>query len=287
MKEIVIISGKGGTGKTSITAAITALKADKCVAADCDVDAADMHLLLDPDFANETEFFSGYLAHINQDKCTKCGKCKRICQFNAIELNNNEFSVNELDCEGCGYCANVCPVTAIKMSDALVGHYYTSKTRFNNTLVHAKLDIGADNSGKLVTKVKETAREQAKNQQKPYLIIDGTPGIGCTVTASLTGADHTVIVTEPTISAFWDMKRVIEVAKQLNITTSCIINKADLNNQITNDIKQFLAENNIPLIGKIGYINGFTDALKNKQTIVETDKDIEALINGIWEKSFK
>ncbi len=186
MKEIVIISGKGGTGKTVITASIAALAKNK-VMADCDVDAADMHLLLKPDFAKSEDFYSGYTAKINQDECIQCGKCAEVCRFDAIPVVREKYIVDPIACEGCGYCARVCPTNAIINKSLNVGKWYISNIKTGSIMVHARLGIGADNSGKLVAKVKSEAKQLAKENNKNFIIVDGSPGIGCPVVSSLSG----------------------------------------------------------------------------------------------------
>lgn len=283
MKEIVIISGKGGTGKTSITSSFAMLEENNAVTADCDVDAADMHLLLKPDFANEKDFYSGEIASIEQDKCIKCGKCKKICRFDAIRLYNQEYSIDELDCEGCGYCARICPTQAIKMNPALSGKFYTSRTKNNSTLVHAELTIGADNSGKLVTQVKKTAKTIAQEQNYSYLVVDGTPGIGCPVTASLTGANYVVIVTEPTVSGIHDMKRAYELVQTFKINAGIIINKYDLNPGKSSEIENYIKENNMDYLGKFNYNEKFTESMTQGMTVVEFDEDLHKEMSSLWE----
>jgi len=236
MKEIAIISGKGGTGKTSITAALAFLASDLAIIADCDVDAADMHLLLQPDFANKTPFYSGKIAEINPGKCISCTKCAKVCHFDAIDFQDAYYSVNSIKCEGCGYCFQVCPYGAISMKDSYTGNYYLSKTRLGNQLVHAALNIGAENSGKLVTAVRNNARKLAEQENTPFIIIDGTPGVGCPVIASITGTNHVIMVTEPSISGLHDLERVHQLCQHMNIPTSCIINKAHLNEDINKKI---------------------------------------------------
>ncbi|MDA3780634.1 MAG: ATP-binding protein [Bacteroidales bacterium] len=285
MKEIVIISGKGGTGKTSFTASLAYLGGNDVVVADCDVDAADMHLLLKPDFAKSEEFFSGELAVINQDTCTKCGRCKDVCRFNAISITNNQYIVNPLSCEGCGYCARVCPANAITNEDLNVGNWYISNTKVNNTLVHAKLGIGADNSGKLVAKVKNEAKRVAEENNKDYIIVDGAPGIGCPVVSSLSGANFVVLVTEPSVSGLHDLKRVYQLVKKFHIKAGCIINKADINKQKADEVKEFLKEEEIEYIADFPYDVSFTKAMTNGQTIVEYDEgDLKKLVVDSWSK---
>ena len=211
MKEIVIISGKGGTGKTSLTASFAYLGGKDVIVADCDVDAADMHLLLEPDFKDSEDFYSGELAYIKQDACIRCGKCADVCRFDAIPIINNQYIVDPLSCEGCGYCARVCPTNAIINKSLNVGKWYISNIKTGSIMVHAKLGIGADNSGKLVAKVKSEAKDIAEDEQKDFVIVDGSPGVGCPVVSSLSGASFVVLVTEPSVSGLHDLKRVYEL----------------------------------------------------------------------------
>lgn len=285
MKEIAIISGKGGTGKTSITASLAVLKNKNAVIADCDVDAADMHLLLSPDFSHKENFYSGKIAVINQDKCIKCGKCQDVCRFVAVPFKNEQYIINELNCEGCGYCSHVCPSDAIEMKDNLTGKFFISNTRIQNTLVHAELNIGAENSGKLVTQVRKESKRIAQETNKEYVIIDGTPGIGCPVIASITGVDFVIVVTEPTVSGFHDMKRVYELIERFKHKSACIINKSDLNQDITCKIKHFLSEKNVELIAEIPYDNVFVKSLLEGKTVVENEENIQIKksIETFWE----
>ena len=282
MKEIVVISGKGGTGKTSITASFAFLAREDIVVADCDVDAADMHLLLQPDYEKSEDFHSGVLAEIDQEKCIKCGKCAEVCRFDAIPKINSQYIVNPLNCEGCGYCYHICPTDAILMKEQNVGKCYTSNTRMNNKMVHARLNIGAENSGKLVAKVKNEAKKLAEKYQKNFVLVDGSPGIGCPVISSLSGADLVVFVTEPTISAFHDLRRVYELVEQFKIQTVCIINKSDLNENISNEIKDFMRTNKISLLSSLPYDDSFTKAMIEGKTITEFNDDIKKLLEKSW-----
>jgi MinD superfamily P-loop ATPase len=282
MKEIAIISGKGGTGKTSITASLAVLAGEKAVIADCDVDASDMHLLLSPDFAYKEDFYSGKIAKINQSKCVKCGSCVSICKFDAIQFTNNSFKINKLNCEGCGYCSHICPYDAIEMNDNLTGKFYISKTRINNTLVHAELNIGSENSGKLVSKVRKEAKRITTENNLDYIIIDGTPGIGCPVISSITGVDYIIVVTEPSVSGFHDMKRVYELIESFKINSACIINKYDLNLDLTHEIKKYLASKNVDLILEIPYNEVFVKSVIEEKTVVEIDENIKLSIETLW-----
>ncbi|HAF28612.1 MAG TPA: (4Fe-4S)-binding protein [Bacteroidales bacterium] len=283
MKEIVVISGKGGTGKTSVTASFAVLAGDDAIIADCDVDAADMHLLMNPEIEKSENFFSGVAAKIDENKCTNCSICADVCRFNAISVINNQHSINSLNCEGCGYCEKVCPVEAISMQEQNVGDWYISKTKIGNTMVHAKLGIGAENSGKLVAKVKNEAKRLAKDNNKDYIIIDGSPGIGCPVVSSLSGASYVVLVTEPSLSGLHDLKRAYTLVKKFNLKAGCIINKYDINTDVTKDIIKFLNEESINHIASLPYDENFTKAMTFGQTIVEYDTGVlKELIVDSW-----
>jgi len=284
MKEIVVISGKGGTGKTSITASFAMLGGKDIVVADCDVDAADMHLLMQPEVLTETDFYSGVAAVIDQDKCIKCGKCANVCRFEAIPIINEKYIVNNINCEGCGYCAQVCPKDAIEMVEQNVGKTFISETKAGNTMVHARLKIGADNSGKLVASVKKETKRIAIETDKKFIVVDGSPGIGCPVVSSLSGADFVVLVTEPTVSGIHDLKRVYELVKKFQIPAGCIINKADLNNSVTEDIIDFLIDEKILHLANLPYDESFTKAMTEGKTIVEfTQNSLTDEIVKSWE----
>ena len=285
MKEIVVISGKGGTGKTSITASFAYLGGKDIVVADCDVDAADMHLLLEPDFAKSEDFYSGFIAKIDQNKCTQCGICADICRFEAIPVINGQHQIDQLDCEGCGYCPRVCPTDAIIMEEQNVGQWYVSTTKAGSPMVHARLGIGAENSGKLVAHVKKEAKNIAQQSHKNFILVDGSPGVGCPVVSSLSGANFVVLVTEPTVSGLHDLIRVHELVKKFNIRAGCIINKSDLNLQVCEEIEDFLKKENIVLISRLPYDETFTRAMTEGQTIVEYKKNgITATLKKSWEK---
>ena len=269
MKEIVVISGKGGTGKTSIAASFAYLEKENCALGDCDVDAANMHLLLDADFKHQEDFYSGEVAFIDEDLCTNCGGCKDVCRFDAIHVIAEQHQIDPVSCEGCWYCSRVCPTEAISMNAQKAGDFYISTTKAGAKMAHAKLGFGAENSGKLVTKVKKEAKKLAETGQKEFLLIDGSPGTGCPVISSLSGANLAVLVTEATVSGLHDLKRVYELVKTFNIKAVCIINKFDLNAKVTKDIELFLVEENISLVAKLPYDETFTKALSQAQTIIE------------------
>jgi len=280
MKQIVIISGKGGTGKTVLTASFAAL-ADKKVMADCDVDAADLHLLLKPDIQYREEFKSGFTARIDQEKCIQCGKCREICRFNAV---SEDFIIDTVSCEGCGFCHFACPSQAITMEENLSGEWFVSNTRFG-PMVHAKLGIAEENSGKLVSLVRKKAKELAEKNNSRWVIIDGSPGIGCPVIASLSGVDCAVVVTEPTLSGMHDALRVIEVAKHFRILTKVVVNKYDLNTDMSEKIVETCKSNDVEVIGKIGFDKSVVNAMVQGKTIIEgADGNIKKRVTEIWEK---
>ena len=275
MKEIVVISGKGGTGKTSISASFAYLEAKNAVIADCDVDAANMHLLLDADFAHQEDFFSGEVAVIDEDKCTNCGDCYNVCRFDAITKTDEFHKVNPIDCEGCWYCSRVCNHEAITMKTQKAGDLYISNIKNGGVMVHAKLGFAAENSGKLVAEVKKKARAKANNENKDYVITDGSPGIGCPVISSLSGANLVVFVTEATISGLHDLERVHKLVKTFKTPAVCIINKYDLNLDMAKKIEEFLAKEDIKVIAKLNYDETFPKAMSQAKTIIEYDENSE------------
>lgn len=269
MKEIVIISGKGGTGKTSVASALAHTKSTELVMADCDVDAADLHLILKPENYHSEDYFSGVKALIDPSLCTNCGLCAQICRFDAIALEDGRYIERPLDCEGCGYCHYVCPVQAISLPIQNVGQVFLANTRLNIPLAHARLKIGADNSGKLVARVKREAKALAQSQNKEFILVDGSPGIGCPVISSLSGADYVILVTEPTRSGLEDLNRVWSLAKRFDLKTGCIINKADLNPAIRDETQAFLSKNQIGLLAQLPYHQDFTNAIVQGKNLVE------------------
>ena len=288
MKEIVIISGKGGTGKTSITASFGMMGATDVVLADCDVDAADMHLLMQPDFEVAEDFYSGQVAFIDQTNCTNCGLCQDVCRFDAISVHNEQYIISPLDCEGCGYCTLVCPTRTIESILALAGVWYISTIRTGSVMVHAKLGIGADNSGKLVAWVKNEARRIAGEKGKELIIVDGSPGIGCPVISSLTGANYVLLVTEPSVTALHDLKRVIELTRNFSIPMGAVINKYDINPPVSDRIEKFLGEEKIPLLARIKWNEEFVHSIVAGRTIAETEHtSLSEEIRECWGKVMK
>ena len=290
MKEIVIISGKGGTGKTSITASFAALTEGKAVFADCDVDAADLHLVLEPDVKTVNDFSGGSTASIITDKCIGCGKCAELCRFDAISFDGEAndivgktYRITKHSCEGCKVCVEFCPTEAIEFKPAINGQWFESQTRFG-TMVHAKLGIAEENSGKLVALIRRQAKELANKQSKDILLIDGSPGIGCPVIASITGADLVVIVTEPTISGKHDLQRVAQLAASFGIKTLVCINKADINPDLCREITEQANNNGLKVIGEVPYDDDFTKAQIQKKALVELEGSLLAdKIKDMWQ----
>jgi MinD superfamily P-loop ATPase len=279
MKQIVVISGKGGTGKTVITGAFATLAKNK-VMADCDVDAADLHLLLKPKIKERHEFKSGLVASIDKKICQQCGKCIAVCRFNAI---SDDFVVDPISCEGCAFCSHICPVGAIKMKENLAGEWFISETRFG-PMVHAKLGVAEENSGKLVSLVRKQAKELAEKYNLKWIIIDGAPGIGCPVIASLSGVDCALVVTEPTLSGLHDAIRVIDVSKHFGTPIKLVINKYDLNIKMSEEIEKYCSSNGISLIGKISFDKSVVEAMVEGKTILEyKDTKVKEDIIKIWE----
>ena len=263
MREIVILSGKGGTGKTTIVGAFAAL-AKRKVLADCDVDAADLHLLLSPAERQKSEFWSGQVAYVDEERCTQCGLCQDLCRFNAI----TDFKVDAVSCEGCGFCAHICPVEAITMQENMSGHWFISDTRYG-PLVHARLGIAQENSGKLVAVVRQQAKQIAEEKGLDYIISDGPPGIGCPVISSLSGASFALLVTEPTLSGMHDLERILGVCRHFGVPAMVCINKYDLNEENTQQIESRCLNQGVAIAGKIPFDNAVTESIVRGIPIVE------------------
>lgn len=278
MKQLVIISGKGGTGKTSVVSGLASIGPKK-VLADCDVDAADLHLILNPAVVNTNDFVSGERPYIDPDTCTQCGMCAEHCRFDAI---SEDFRVMPEKCEGCGVCSFVCPAGAVTVTPRKCGQWFKSETRFG-TMIHAELGIGEENSGKLVTTVRNASAEAAEEENAELVLVDGSPGVGCPVIASLTNADLAVFVAEPTISAVHDLKRVHKLTEHFKIPAMTIINKCGINEEQENEIRSFCREKRIVLAGELPYDTIFTKAQLAGQSVVEYDPDgMGKRIEKIW-----
>jgi len=279
MKQITIISGKGGTGKTTLTAAFAAL-ADNAVLADCDVDAADLHIILNPQIRNTFDFFGLKLALKDEDKCTQCGECRTHCRFDAID---EDLNIIEDRCEGCGVCEFVCPADALHLSDRISGYAYLSDTRFG-PMAHAVLNTAQEGSGKLVAMVRSYAKLLADKYNKDLIIIDGPPGIGCPVISAITGVDLVLIVTEPTMSGIHDLKRILDVSLHFDIDAVVCINKYDINTENARSIEKYCEERGVKVVGKIPYDEIPTKAMIRGQSVIEfSDGIFSDNIRGIWD----
>lgn len=283
MKELLIVSGKGGTGKTSITAAL-AMLLPQTVLADCDVDAADLHLLLSPRIREEHEFRSGVLAVIDPALCNACGTCAELCQFRAIRINAAAELI-PFSCEGCGVCARFCPEGAIRLQEKHCGEWFLSGTEYG-PMIHARLGIGEENSGKLVSLVKKRAREEAEKENAAWLLVDGPPGIGCPVIASLSGADLVLLVAEPTLSGLHDLKRVTELVRHFKLPMGVCINKWDLHPGCSAEISQVCREQAIPVLGTIPFDTAMVDAVVKGVPLLQQAPDSAAAkaVRGLYEK---
>jgi MinD superfamily P-loop ATPase len=278
--ELVIISGKGGTGKTSVAASFAALSKN-AVIADCDVDAADLHLVLNPNVKHTNPFEGGKKAYVNQELCTGCGSCVVYCRFDAI---GDFFEVDPLSCEGCGVCAHFCPADAIEMRNHLSGTCFISETTYG-PMIHAKLGIAEGNSGKLVTCIRSAAKEIAEKEKRELIIIDGSPGTGCPVIASLTGAHIAVIVTEPTVSGLHDLQRVYALAKRFRIKTAVCVNKADIHPAMSKHIREYCIQEGALFCEEIPYDDDAIAAIVARKPLVEHSRGPAARgVETIWRK---
>ena len=281
MKELVVISGKGGTGKTCLMAAFCSLAKGK-VLCDADVDAADLHLIMDPTVVHRVDFQSGNRAVINPDLCTECGLCREMCRFNAISAN---YIVDPIDCEGCGVCVHFCPEKAVDFPENTCGEWFVSDTRFG-PMVHARLGIAEENSGKLVTLVRREARKLAEEKNLDLILTDGPPGVGCPVIASIGGASAVLIVTEPTVSGKHDMERVAQLAAHFKIPAMTCVNKFDLNLELTREIENYAEKNGITCLGRVPFDPIFTKAIIQVQTVMEYNgqSTVGQEIRKIWKR---
>lgn len=281
MKELVVISGKGGTGKTSIMAAFASLAKNK-VLCDADVDAADLHLLMDPEIKKHYDFQGGGTAVIDPDTCTQCGLCRELCRWEAI---SEAFEVDPIECEGCGVCVDFCPEQAIDFPLNTCGQWFISDTRFG-PMVHARLGIAEENSGKLVTLIRQEAKKLAEKYKLDLILTDGPPGVGCPVIASIGGATGLLIVTEPTVSGLHDMERVAQLANHFKVPGMVCVNKFDLNTDQTQAIEKLAKEKNITVLGRIPFDPIFTKSMVQGKTIFEynTESIVGQAVKQIWKK---
>jgi MinD superfamily P-loop ATPase len=277
MKQIAVVSGKGGTGKTSIMASLAALARGRATLADCDVDAPDLHLILKPEIRERREFYGIKKAFIDQSKCTSCGQCEENCRFDAVK----DQQIDPMRCEGCGVCYLVCPAEAITMKDQLSGYAFISDTRFG-PMVHAELFPGEEASGKLVTMVREMAREVTELGGLDLVIIDGSPGIGCPVIASITGSDLVLIVTEPTVSGVHDLERILGVVEHFGIRPLVCINKFDLNPDAASQIEEHCKDIGVEVVGRVPFHSSVVEAMVRGQAVVEGEGPAADTIRELW-----
>lgn len=275
MKQLTVISGKGGTGKTTLTAAFASL-AENAVIADCDVDAADMHLILKPLVLKKEDYCGLEVARIDPKLCIECGKCIEFCKYEAV---TEKFDIDPYSCEGCTVCTIVCPRGAVFMEKRISGQAFYSETRFG-PMAHAQLGIGEEASGKLVSVVRSSARELAEQYDKDLIIIDGPPGAGCSAIAAITGTDLVLAVVEPTVSGIHDLKRVLELSIHFMIPAVVCINKYDINEENTRLIEKFCTELEIPVLGRLPYDDIATKAMLQGQTVIEYTKSSEYANGG-------
>lgn len=281
MKQLTVLSGKGGTGKTTITASFAVL-AKNTVVADCDVDAPDLHMLLHPKVAKTQEFKGAKLAVINEEKCTKCGQCQEKCRFDAV---TEDLRIHSISCEGCGVCTVVCPVSAITLIERISGYAYISETE-HGFMAHAMLSPGGANSGKLVTLVRQNAKILADKKHSDLIVIDGSPGIGCPVIASVAGVDAGLVVTEPTMSGIHDLERALQLLRHFSVPPLVCINMCDINRDNADRIMSFCRENSMEVVGRIPFNSVVTEAMVNGKSIVEfaPESDVAKEIEKMWKK---
>ncbi len=284
MKEIVILSGKGGTGKTSLSAAFASL-GKKIVVADCDVDAANLYLVLQPKDTKIENFLTGHKAEIDYDLCTNCGLCIDYCRFDAISLIENKVTISEISCDGCKLCSRICPAQAISMIPNNKSQWF-SGTFKNGYMIHARLFPGEENSGKLVNVVREETRKIAAEKKIEKILIDGPPGTGCPVISSLTGTNQVVLITEPSKSGFHDLQRIFELVSKFRVESYVVINKYDINTEMSMQILEWCSRLNLPVIGTIKFDPQIVEAMVNCKSIVEWNPGSETVreIKNIWKQ---
>lgn len=284
MTEITILSGKGGTGKSSLSAAL-ATQASKLVVADCDVDASNLPIILQPKDYQEGKYVSGQKAVINPALCINCGQCLNYCRFDAVAFINEHYQIIETACDGCQLCERVCPANAITMIEHDRSRWFIGEIT-NGKMVHARLAAGEDNSGKLVNIVRDQARELASEIESQLILIDGPPGIGCPAISALTGTDKAVLVTEPTQSGIHDLKRVVELVRQFKIPAFVVINKYDINLPLSEELAEWCEAMQLPIIGKLPFDKVVVDAMVHCQSITDwaPDSPVSDEIRKIWNK---
>lgn len=282
MNEILVLSGKGGTGKTSIIGSFAHL-ADSKVMLDCDVDASDLHLLLSPETVEEHEFRSGVKARVETDKCSACGMCAELCQFESVTMEETAV-ISKLSCEGCGVCAHFCPEDAIRLDENHCGTWYISDTAYG-PFVHSQLFAGEENSGKLVSHIKSEARKVAEQTGAELILIDGSPGVGCPVIASLSNVDMVLVVTEPSQSGKHDLERILDLTEHFKIPTKLCINKWDLHSELSDEIELLAEARNVEVLGKIPFDTTVIDCQIQGIPVTASETSLAAYsIKDLWKK---
>ena len=284
MKQMVILSGKGGTGKTTVAAALAHLMSQRysMILADADVDAPNLGLILDPENERSEAFFGGVRASIDADLCIGCGTCEEVCRFEAVVPQDGVYAVIPVKCEGCATCFYQCPADAIRLDECLSGHWHRSQTRFG-PFVHALLCAGEENSGKLVAQVREQANSWAEEVGADWVLIDGSPGIGCPVIAAVTGVDLALLVSEPTVSGVHDLERVFGVTEHFGVPALVCINKSDINPELTEQIETYCAERHVPVVAKIPYDEIVITAMRQRKALTELpDNPVGDQMRALW-----
>lgn len=277
-KQIAVVSGKGGTGKTTVTAALTHLFKNN-IPVDCDVDASNLFLLFNPKTEKQYDYYGGKKAYIDINKCSSCGLCAEICRFDAVNINSGEYSVDSYSCEGCGYCVIRCPEKAIELSESRSGEYYISSYK-EGRFIHGELEPGEETSGGLIAAIRKKAIESA--DKTDYIIIDGSPGIGCPATSSITGVSYVLIVSEPTLSGFHDLIRIMETTEQFRRKYSVVINKYDINTEITEKIEKYCSDKNIKITGKIPFDKTVMKAVQESNSIINYNSPASEAIKKLY-----
>jgi MinD superfamily P-loop ATPase len=284
LKEVVVVSGKGGAGKSTITAGLSYFLKENDILVDADVDAPNLKILLEPELIKEENFYSGKQFKIEHDFCIRCGRCYQECSFEAIEIVNLNYVIDDVACEGCGLCQFLCPVNAISVSDKLTGKKYVSKTKYGFNMVHALLNPSEENSGKLVAEIKKIAKNLAKEQNSSTIIVDGPPGIGCSTISAISGSDILLLVAESTISGLHDMKRLIELTKNFKVKRKGFINKFGLNHSIDEKLVNLFESKEIEIVGYLTYSQNIPQYLKKRVNLPEHIDGYKKLFEGLYNR---
>lgn len=285
INEIAVISGKGGTGKSSVTAAFATLGKNNVVLADCDVDAANLHIIMEPVIESSDIYVSGEKAVIDSEKCSICGLCQEYCRFNAISFTDGKYLIDHISCDGCKLCERVCPAKAISMEMSDMSRMHSGTFR-NGKMVYGRLEPGEENSGKLVAMVRNKCREIAVVNDIETILIDSPPGIGCAVISSISGVNYVLVVTEPSLSAKSDLDRTLELLENYDVKKGVVINKYDLSYEITDKVVDFCNSRGVELVGKIPFDPDVVEAMVNRKSIVEWNphSKVSKEIINIWKK---